>query len=157
MYDENTLSDYIVAYLASAGTRSTRKYFEILRERSIARRKKTVVQNTLYRLKKNGIVERSEEGWHLTKRGRDLAEQKERFGFIASPFKKGEPDRLIVIFDVPEDTRRERDWLREQLRSFGYRMIQRSVWIGPGPLPPAFKKRVDDLKIRTCIKTYKIA
>ena len=152
---ENTLSDHIIAFLCSA--RSTKAYFDILRERSISRRKKSVVQSTLYRLKKKGLIQRENGGWQITKIGKEYAEQKERYDLIPSPFKRGDSDHQIIIFDVPESMRLERDWLREQLKTFGYRMVQRSVWIGPGPMPSEFKKKVIDLDIKVCIKTYKLA
>ena len=66
--NDNTLSDKIIAFLFSC--RSTKIYYEILRERSIARSKRTVIQNTLYRLKKKGFIERDNGGWKLTKPGR---------------------------------------------------------------------------------------
>jgi hypothetical protein len=35
-------------------------------------------------------------------------------------------------------------------------MLQQSLWIGPGPLPGSFLKRLEDLNIRKNIKTFKI-
>lgn len=35
-------------------------------------------------------------------------------------------------------------------------MLQQSLWIGPGPLPEEFIKRLKDLKIKDCIKIFKI-
>ena len=49
-----------------------------------------------------------------------------------------------------------RRWLRNQIKIFGYKMLQQSLWLGPGPLPPAFLKRLEDLKIRKNVKTFKI-
>lgn len=41
----------------------------------------------------------------------------------------------ILIFDMPERIKRQRDFLREQLRLFGFRMLQKSVWASPYPIP----------------------
>jgi len=37
----------------------------------------------------------------------------------------------IVIFDIPEVTRRDRDFLRSQLKWLGFLELQKSVWIFP--------------------------
>lgn len=53
----------------------------------------------------------------------------------------------IVTFDIPEKIRGKRDWLREQLFACGYRLLQRSVFTGTRPLPDAFIRRVDEMRI----------
>jgi phenylacetic acid degradation operon negative regulatory protein len=37
----------------------------------------------------------------------------------------------MVIFDIPEVTRRDRDFLRSQLQWLGFLELQKSVWIFP--------------------------
>ncbi|MEK7663999.1 MAG: hypothetical protein AAB340_00920 [Patescibacteria group bacterium] len=37
----------------------------------------------------------------------------------------------IVIFDVPESKRRDRDFLRRELKWMGFKELQHSVWISP--------------------------
>ena len=49
---------------------------------------------------------------------------------FSSPFKINSPKNLIVMYDVPDNLKKERDWLRRHLIKFGYAMIQRSVWVG---------------------------
>ena len=44
----------------------------------------------------------------------------------------------IIIFDVPEKLRRKRTWLREALGVLGFRMLQKSVWIGKNKIPEDF-------------------
>src|SRR3989344_3311600 len=58
---------------------------------------------------------------------------------------------------------REREFARYKkgsvqvsLSRFGYKMLQQSLWIGPGPLPARFLKCLEELKIRKNIKTFKI-
>ena len=48
------------------------------------------------------------------------------------------------------------DWLRNQLKIFGYKMLQQSLWQGPGPLPIEFRKRLDDFGIKKNVKTFKM-
>ena len=42
---------------------------------------------------------------------------------------------LIVAFDIPENERGKRDWLRDVLKELGFKMIQRSFWVGDIKFP----------------------
>jgi len=61
--------------------------------------------------------------------------------------------RLIVIFDVPEFERKKRDWLRIELRSEGFIILQKSAWFGP-PIPYEFANRLRDLGILPYMKFF---
>ena len=50
-----------------------------------------------------------------------------------------------MIFDVPEKMRGKRDFLRKELRDFGFYQLQKSVWVYPYPLPQNFFDLWDDL------------
>ena len=47
-----------------------------------------------------------------------------------------------MIFDIPEEKRRKRAWLRATLKNLEFKMEQQSVWIGRTKIP---KRLVDDL------------
>src|SRR3989344_3483501 len=55
-----------------------------------------------------------------------------------SPFKENSPKNLIVMYDIPHTMKKERDWFRRHLVKFDYIMFQKSVWVGPSPLPKDF-------------------
>lgn len=74
-----------------------------------------------------------------------------------SPFKKDSPKNLIVMYDIPSDKNKERDWFRRQLKKFNYIMIQQSTWVGPSPLPKEFIKYIEDIGIKKQLKTFKLA
>ena len=74
-----------------------------------------------------------------------------------SPMKKNAPKNLIVMYDIPHHLKKERDWFRRQLIKFGYIMIQKSVWVGPSPLPKEFLDYTIELKIGDKLKTFKLA
>lgn len=74
-----------------------------------------------------------------------------------SPFKKDAPKNLIVMYDISSIQRRERDWFRRQLVKFGFVMIQKSVWVGPSPLPKDFLDYLKEIKIKDSFKTFKLA
>ncbi len=64
---------------------------------------------------------------------------------------------LIVIYDIPEEKKKERDWFRRHLKRFGFSMIQRSVWVGPSPLPKDFLEYIKEIKLKKTFKTFKLA
>ena len=74
-----------------------------------------------------------------------------------SPFKKDSPKNLIVMYDVTEQKKKERDWFRRHLKKFDYTMIQRSVWVGPSPLPKEFLDYVKEIGLKNQFKTFKLA
>jgi len=74
-----------------------------------------------------------------------------------SPFKKGAPKNLIVMYDIPSNMKKERDWFRRQLIKFDYEMVQRSVWVGPSPLPRSFLDYLREIGIENKFKTFKLA
>ncbi|HUC88770.1 MAG TPA: CRISPR-associated endonuclease Cas2 [Candidatus Paceibacterota bacterium] len=118
--------------------------------------KKGSFSASVNRLKNNSLIKKDESGWFITTEGKQFLKNNKRFKNFTSPFPDKSPKNLLIIFDVPQDRRAERDWLRWQLRKFGYLMIQRSVWVGPSPLPLEFKKYIQDIKLKDCIKTFKL-
>jgi DNA-binding transcriptional regulator PaaX len=85
--------------------------------------------------------------------------RKRNFYYIAfsSPFLKNSPKNLIVMYDIPYLQKKERDWFRRHLIKFGYIMIQKSVWVGPSPLPKDFLYYLKEIKIGDNFKTFKLA
>ncbi len=61
------------------------------------------------------------------------------------------------MYDIPEDKKAEREWFRFHLKKFGYEMIQRSVWVGPSPLPKDFLDYLGEIKLKSHVKTFKLA
>lgn len=61
------------------------------------------------------------------------------------------------MYDIPDLKKKERDWFRRHLIKFNYIMIQRSVWVGPSPLPKEFLNYLKEIKIGNNLKTFKLA
>jgi DNA-binding transcriptional regulator PaaX len=74
-----------------------------------------------------------------------------------SKFEKNAPKNLIVMYDIPHEKSKERDWFRRQLRNFDYIMIQKSVWVGPSPLPKEFMDYIKLIGLKDKLKTFKLA
>lgn len=119
---------------------------------------KNSLSGTLTRLYKEGFVEKSDERLLLTLRGQKYIKRKidslQQFYF---KFDKDAPKNLLVMFDVPETKKAEREWLRWHLKKFNYSMIQKSVWVGPSPLPKDFLEYIKSIGINEGFKTFKLA
>lgn len=70
---------------------------------------------------------------------------------------KNTPKNLLLIYDIPETRKKERDWFRRQLKNFDFIMIQKSVWVGPSPLPEDFLIYLKRIGLRKEFKTFKLA
>lgn len=118
---------------------------------------KRSLQTTLYRLKKANYIESDGEGWYMTERGKKYYKSRIKFKTFGNPFKRSAPKDLLLIFDVPQEKNSHRDWLRRQLKEFDYIMVQRSVWVGPSPLPKEFLAYIKQIGIRGSVETFKLA
>lgn len=154
IYSSPSIGDLLMATLFSA--RNTRKFHSIIREREFRRYKKESVRVGLSRLHTKGYLTNTTSGWLITKNGKKYIKNISLLSYIQSPFEKNSPEHTVVAFDIPEKNRVVRNWLRNQIRIFGYKMLQQSLWIGPGPIPSSFLKRLEDLNIRKNVKILKI-
>ncbi len=117
-------------------------------------------RTALSRLKKQGIVEGAGWGlWQLTKKGREVthSEKEKRMAYERIRHISQSKKDTIIIFDVPEKKRKMRDYLRFELVSLGYAQLQKSVWIGGGPLPKEFMEFVREKKLIDTMHIFTIA
>ncbi len=103
------------------------------------------LQSSLQYLKQQGFVTR--EGrrhsffWSLTEKGRSHLES---LKIRRMRYKKEKTDKTIIVsYDIPENNRNNRDWVREVLRILDFSMVHKSVWIGNHKIPGDF---LQDLK-----------
>jgi hypothetical protein len=115
------------------------------------------LRGTMSYLVKEGFVEDC-DGLYITPKGKNYIKKKidslKQFDF---KFQKDMPKNLILMFDVPEPKKAEREWLRFHLKKFNYVMIQKSVWVGPSPLPKAFLDYIESIGLKENLKTFKLA
>lgn len=114
----------------------------------------------LSRLKKQGIVESGGWGiWRITKKGRAFARdgEEKRKAYEHIRRLSQTQKNTIVIFDVPEKRRKLRDYLRTELVDLGYEQLQKSVWIGAGPLPAAFMDFIKEKELLDTVHIFIIA
>ena len=119
---------------------------------------KNSLSGTLSYIRKAGFVESTDIGLTITHRGQEYIKKKtdslKQFYFN---FDKDAPKNLIVMFDISETRKAEREWLRWHLKKFNYSIIQKSVWVGPSPLPKEFLDYIEEIKIKDGFKTFKLA
>ncbi len=116
------------------------------------------IKTTIYRLQKRKFLNKHKKGWYLTEAGRKyLIKRENSLQQFKHSFTKEMPKNLIVMFDIPETKKAEREWFRWHLKKFNYLMIQKSVWVGPSPLPKEFLKYIEKIKLKDSIKTFKLA
>ena len=130
---------------------------EVEKEKQLEKQK---FYDLVYRLKKQGLIQKKENKLKLTKLGF------EKLKFLRERKKEILPDNnfsaekgnnfCIVIFDVPEVERRKRDWLRGSLGHLGLKMVQKSVWIGKVKIPKPFLNSLFKLKMLDYVEIFEI-
>src|SRR3989344_4110612 len=117
-----------------------------------------VVQNTLSRLKRNGVISHNNNMWEITGEGKELMINEGRGlknFFPKKSVKTKEGSQTLILFDIPENERYKHDWLRSELIGLGYEMIQRSVWYGP-KLPKKFLQYIIEEKIYNFMHIFNV-
>jgi len=119
---------------------------------------KNTFPNEISRLKREKFIEKDGDFLRITRKGQEYIKRKQdSLSMFQSSFQKSAPKNLLVMFDIPEVKKAEREWFRFHLKKFDYEMIQRSVWVGPSPLPKDFLSYLKDIKLAECVKTFKLA
>ena len=58
----------------------------------------------------------------------------------------------MVTFDIPEQKRKHRDYLRKVLKAVGFHEFQKSIWIYPFPVPPFLKEVMLEENIKPYVR-----
>ncbi len=110
-------------------------------------------------LKNKGYIKEVNGTFLITYKGEDFLNNniRQNLKVFESERCDKDPKDLLLLYDIPEDKRSERNWFRRELRKFHFIMIQRSVWVGPSPLPKDFLDYLKDVGLKGTIKTFKLA
>jgi DNA-binding transcriptional regulator PaaX len=118
---------------------------------------KRAISLAINRLKRLAYICVEGERWKITDRGKQYyIKKRNSFKQFDSSINNSKQN-LILIFDIPEPRKLEREWLRTQLKNLNFKLVQKSVWLGPSPLPKDFVRYLKEIKLRGCIKTYKLS
>lgn len=150
--DEASFGDFIISFLLSCNSRKIQRkvLFKLVQKRR--RLSRRVFTTNLYRLNRKGIL-----SFDVNK---DIILHKNilktAFLFKNINSKPKGDIKVMVLFDIPENKRKIRNWLRGQLKAWKFEMIQQSVWMGSGPLPKEFSERLELLGISKGVKVLKV-
>lgn len=118
--------------------------------------KETSLRTTLSRMKKNGLLSKEKDVWKITPLGKAILHQKHK---TLISFKEKvtitRKKKIIIMFDIPENRRKYRDWLRCELNNLGFELIQKSVWFGP-ELPKQFIQYLEEIHILKYVRFFKV-
>lgn len=94
---------------------------------------KEAFNKLIYYLKKNNFIKvknlKGKQAVLLTKRGKDKA-IKASFKIDDGQQKKRKDGKwIMIIFDIPQNKKRDRILLRSVLKNLGYKLFQHSVWV----------------------------
>ena len=82
-------------------------------------------------LEKRGLVSKIDnDGYKFTKKGAKWFGVS-KFKYLELSNGKWDKKWRIVIFDVPEEMHNQRNWLRKKLKTVGFYMLQKSVFVFP--------------------------
>lgn len=180
----DAIAEHILNTL-SAGARGASDLFEFVRrtpkgtsvaslefiERAIQRdrgkreseeRERRVFSTTIWRLKRDGLVESEGRKVSLTSRGiawlaKRREKQRSRGTLPKRKYTREEgKDTVVVSFDIPEHDRRKRDWFRCVLVGLGYEMVHRSVWVGRMRIPRDLLDDMRAIKIVEYVKMFAV-
>lgn len=110
-------------------------------------------------LKNRGYIKEMNGEYFITYKGEDFLNKriKNNFKKFISEKTEKDPKDLLILYDIPQDKTSARNWFRRELKNFHFIMIQRSVWVGPSPLPKDFLQYIKEIKISDDFKTFKLA
>jgi len=110
-------------------------------------------------LKSGGYIKEINGIYFITNKGEEFLNKKIKTYFrkFTSDKTDKDPKDLLILYDIPQNQTSIRNWFRRELISFHFVMVQRSVWVGPSPLPKDFLQYVKELKISENFKTFKLA
>lgn len=75
---------------------------------------------------------------------------------IKNKKKRRDGHLIMIIFDIPENKRMKRDFLRSVLMELGYEPLQKSVWVSPYDVYKETEEAVRSYKIIPYVKLFLI-
>lgn len=72
-------------------------------------------------------------------------------------FKNNAPKDQVIVYDMPQKNRGEREWFMRHLKKFDYTLIQKGVWVGPSPLPRGFVNYVKSIGLGEYLKVFSLS
>lgn len=103
------------------------------------------IRQSIRRLQKQGFVKKDGSSFSLTGKGCSILDYVLKRKKVLD--KKWDKKYRVVIFDIPENMRKDRDWLRGELYLLNYKQLQKSVFMSKYPLTSDLIKEIKMRKI----------
>ena len=134
-------------------------------EKETKLREKQYLHNLISQLKKDGLIKERTSNKNkkliTTPAGKNkflLLKQKIKNQLPIAKYPQEKGGKItILIFDIPEKQKRKRNWLRETLKELGFKMIQKSVWIGKVKIPIELIKDLNMLHLINFVEIFEIS
>ncbi|OGN11399.1 MAG: CRISPR-associated endonuclease Cas2 [Candidatus Yanofskybacteria bacterium RIFCSPHIGHO2_02_FULL_43_15c] len=97
-------------------------------------------------LEQRGILKTSPQGFRFTRSGKEWFNQSLK-RYRKLPQTKWDGRWRLVIFDIPQELHRNRNRFRRILKTLGFYMLQKSVFVFPYPCEKVLKDTCKELKI----------
>lgn len=153
MNNKPRVSDEIISFLLSGKSMYRQKKILWNRVRDRLKISKENYNQAIYRLSRDGYIKKVDKaGYSLLEKGIVYNNGLHK---VINEKPKGNK-KVLVIFDIPEPKKKIREWLRLQLKWWDFKMVQKSVWVGNGPLPKSFALRLKDLGIEKSVITFTV-
>ena len=157
MQKKESYSKKILALLASKPAVSSAEIAEVVAmskpSSALATAGKYALARSLKGLQESGLIETHHSGQQsysrLTPEGKKKVHslKLENESVLFDPTWDGK--WRIILLDLPEDRKSERDGLRYLLKKAGFIMLKNSVWISPHPFEHLFMNIKKDLNLTT--------
>ena len=130
------------------------------------KKQKEVVSTVLWRLNKEKIIQKTKKSgiFRLTSKGgvklitlnkKEAGSKRLELPRVQYDLEKS-PDRIVVIFDIPEKQQAKRKWLRNHFYNLEYKQPQESVLIGDNKIPEELLKAMGEINLLDKVHIFKI-
>jgi DNA-binding transcriptional regulator PaaX len=162
-----TLEDLFVIFTSPYGSSFGKIDRRLQQSRTLRRRREDTLrkeqrsfENTLYRLRRDGLVDRSGKP-QITALGRRTLRDLKGLKRATLPSPTYHPTAAatlkIIIFDIPEQERRKRNWLNAALQNLKFRRLQKSVFIGKQNIPEQFLADLERLRLLPYVEIFAVS
>jgi len=108
----------------------------------------------LYNLKNRGLIRFNGPKIRLTKKGQ-VWFRKSYLKYVRDFYPKWDRKWRIVIFDIPQELHKNRNCFRQKLKTMGFYMLQKSIFVFPYPCEEEIAQICHRLKISDHIDIIK--
>ncbi len=88
-------------------------------------------KETLHNLEEKGVIYLSGDKVKLTVEGKKLLEAIEIQDITIKKSPRWDSIWRLVSYDIPENFKHQRNWFRNSLKQWGFKQIQKSLWVLP--------------------------